>query len=169
MEGRRLIIQMVVGGKTQYLTKVQGMPKEVEQKLERRIRRFLWADKRAYSYLNIGKDRALWAYFADAVIAKHAVEYNAGHEEFTRMNIFLQNFRTNTEKLPDDLRRILKAGKDHGVRREGLTFKRETLRDMPIWLHRGIDTKTSSAHINQNESPPFGCDQRIMSFELTSR
>ncbi|KAF9005848.1 hypothetical protein BDZ89DRAFT_898916, partial [Hymenopellis radicata] len=42
MEGRRLIIQMVVGGKTQYLTKVQGMPKEVEQKLERRIRRFLW-------------------------------------------------------------------------------------------------------------------------------
>ncbi|KAF9030589.1 hypothetical protein BDZ89DRAFT_898035, partial [Hymenopellis radicata] len=42
MEGHRLIIQMVVGGKTQYLTKVQGMPKEVEQKLERRIRRFLW-------------------------------------------------------------------------------------------------------------------------------
>lgn len=26
MEGRRLIIQMVVGGMTQYLTQVQGMP-----------------------------------------------------------------------------------------------------------------------------------------------
>ncbi|KAF9030590.1 hypothetical protein BDZ89DRAFT_1243555, partial [Hymenopellis radicata] len=104
------------------------------------------------SYLNIGKDRALWAYFADAIIAKHAVEDNAGREEYTRMNIFLQNFSTNTKKIPSDLRRMLKVGKDHGVRREGLAFKRETLRDMPIWLHRGINTRESSTHINQRES-----------------
>ncbi|KAJ3755193.1 hypothetical protein EV360DRAFT_18365, partial [Lentinula raphanica] len=45
MEGRRLIISMVVGGMTQYLTKVQGMPPEVEEKLEKRIRRFLWDEK----------------------------------------------------------------------------------------------------------------------------
>ncbi|KAJ7235978.1 hypothetical protein C8J57DRAFT_1088557, partial [Mycena rebaudengoi] len=36
---------MVVGGMTQYLTKVQGMPKEVEEKLEKRIRSFMWAEK----------------------------------------------------------------------------------------------------------------------------
>ncbi|KAJ7676735.1 hypothetical protein DFH06DRAFT_976818, partial [Mycena polygramma] len=36
---------MVVGGMTQYLAKVQGMPAEVEKKLERRIRAFLWDDK----------------------------------------------------------------------------------------------------------------------------
>ncbi|KAJ7026423.1 hypothetical protein C8F04DRAFT_966374 [Mycena alexandri] len=36
---------MVVGGMTQYLTKVQGMPKEVEERLEKRIRHFLWAEK----------------------------------------------------------------------------------------------------------------------------
>ncbi|KAJ7242265.1 hypothetical protein C8J57DRAFT_1084486, partial [Mycena rebaudengoi] len=36
---------MVVGGMTQYLAKVQGMPTEVERKLERRIRKFLWAEK----------------------------------------------------------------------------------------------------------------------------
>jgi hypothetical protein len=45
MEGRRLIVLMVVGGMTQYLTKVQGMPKEVEDRLEKRIRNFMWAEK----------------------------------------------------------------------------------------------------------------------------
>ncbi|KAJ7260295.1 hypothetical protein C8J57DRAFT_1068632, partial [Mycena rebaudengoi] len=36
---------MVVGGMTQYLAKVQGMPTEVEAKLEKRIRKFLWGEK----------------------------------------------------------------------------------------------------------------------------
>jgi hypothetical protein len=45
MEGRRLIVLMVVGGMTQYLATVQGMPKEVEKRLEKRVRKFLWAEK----------------------------------------------------------------------------------------------------------------------------
>ena len=45
MEGRRLIILMVVGGMTQYLTKVQGMLPEIEHRIDRRIRKFLWAEK----------------------------------------------------------------------------------------------------------------------------
>ena len=45
MEGRRLIILMVIGAMTQYFAKVQGMPKIVEQKLEKRIRHFFWAEK----------------------------------------------------------------------------------------------------------------------------
>jgi hypothetical protein len=45
MEGRWLILMMVVGGMTQYLVTVQGMPEEVEECLDRRIRSFLWADK----------------------------------------------------------------------------------------------------------------------------
>ncbi|KAJ7200070.1 hypothetical protein B0H12DRAFT_986191, partial [Mycena haematopus] len=45
MEGRRLIILMVIGGMTQYLATVQGMPKEIEKKLEKRVRNFLWAEK----------------------------------------------------------------------------------------------------------------------------
>jgi exonuclease III len=53
MEGRRLIILMVVGGMTQYLTKVQGMPKAVEERLEKRIRNFLWAEK---SQVTINKE-----------------------------------------------------------------------------------------------------------------
>jgi hypothetical protein len=45
MEGRCLIILMVVGGMTQYLATVQRMPKEVEAQLEKRVRKFLWAEK----------------------------------------------------------------------------------------------------------------------------
>jgi hypothetical protein len=41
MEGRWLILMMVVGGMTQYLATVQGMPDEVEEHLDRRIRSFL--------------------------------------------------------------------------------------------------------------------------------
>jgi len=42
LEGRRLIAQMQVAGVTQYLTKVQGMPKEVESELNKQVRKFMW-------------------------------------------------------------------------------------------------------------------------------
>ena len=45
MEGRKLIVQMFVGGMTQYKTKVQGMPEKVKERLIKRIRKFMWADK----------------------------------------------------------------------------------------------------------------------------
>ncbi|KDQ62216.1 hypothetical protein JAAARDRAFT_122432, partial [Jaapia argillacea MUCL 33604] len=45
MEGRCLIIQMVIGGMTQYLTQVQGMPAPVEDCLVKRTRKFMWGDK----------------------------------------------------------------------------------------------------------------------------
>ncbi|KAF8079076.1 hypothetical protein FPV67DRAFT_1389873, partial [Lyophyllum atratum] len=45
LEGRKLIVQMMVGGMTQYLTQVQGMPKGVEKRLKKVIRRFVWNEK----------------------------------------------------------------------------------------------------------------------------
>src|ERR1700722_1930418 len=42
IEGRRLIVQMVVAGMTQFLTKVQGMPQDIEKGLTKRIRKFMW-------------------------------------------------------------------------------------------------------------------------------
>jgi hypothetical protein len=42
LEGRRLIIQIQVAGVTQYLTKVQGVPKDVENDLSTEIRKFMW-------------------------------------------------------------------------------------------------------------------------------
>ncbi|KAJ3892877.1 hypothetical protein GG344DRAFT_27850, partial [Lentinula edodes] len=45
MEGRRHVIQMIVGGMTQYLTVVQGMPKSIEKRLAKRIKIFMWSEK----------------------------------------------------------------------------------------------------------------------------
>ena len=43
-DGKRLIINMVVGGLTQYLTSVQGMSAEVEKLIQKKITKFLWDD-----------------------------------------------------------------------------------------------------------------------------
>lgn len=43
MEGRRLIVQMVITGMTQYLTQIQGMLARIEKLLTRRVITFMWA------------------------------------------------------------------------------------------------------------------------------
>ncbi|KAJ3979083.1 hypothetical protein F5890DRAFT_1393233, partial [Lentinula detonsa] len=45
MEGRRHIVQMIVGGMTQYLTTVQNMLKSIETRLEKRINTFMWKER----------------------------------------------------------------------------------------------------------------------------
>ena len=42
-EGRRLITQMIIGGMTQYLAKVQGMPESALKTLKKLIRNFAWS------------------------------------------------------------------------------------------------------------------------------
>ncbi|KAJ3817209.1 RNase H-domain-containing protein [Lentinula raphanica] len=152
MEGRRLIISMVIGGMTQYLTKVQGMPTEVEEKLEKRIRRFLWDEK---THVRVNKEtilapiemggpimitcRAEWAYVADALIAKHVPNNEATIDERIKINIFLQSWHTQKKDLPDDLKKMLNIAKKHTLRLEGLAFSRSIIREMPIWLHKEIE------------------------------
>jgi hypothetical protein len=41
-DGKHLIISMVIGGQTQYLTRVQGMSTEIETIISRKITKFLW-------------------------------------------------------------------------------------------------------------------------------
>ena len=42
LTGRKLIIQAVIGGRTQFLTKAQGMPTEVEKALNKMAKDFIW-------------------------------------------------------------------------------------------------------------------------------
>ncbi|KAH9180213.1 hypothetical protein EDB89DRAFT_1840399, partial [Lactarius sanguifluus] len=42
MYGKRLIVQAVIGGHTQFLTMAQGMPKHIEEALTNMIRDFIW-------------------------------------------------------------------------------------------------------------------------------
>lgn len=49
---RRLVVNMFAGGITQYLTTVQGMPKEVETKVQKMINTLVWDGKKASVNLN---------------------------------------------------------------------------------------------------------------------
>ncbi|KAI0038393.1 hypothetical protein FA95DRAFT_1471615, partial [Auriscalpium vulgare] len=42
--GKRHVVQMVVGGMSQYLTRVQGMPRHIETAIVKEIRAFMWPD-----------------------------------------------------------------------------------------------------------------------------
>jgi len=46
LDGKRLITQMIAGGKTQFLAKAQGMPKNIERALIKIIRNFIWDNAR---------------------------------------------------------------------------------------------------------------------------
>lgn len=46
MKGKKHIVQMIVGGMTQYQTKAQGMPTEIEKKLNGMIKDFVWDNKK---------------------------------------------------------------------------------------------------------------------------
>jgi exonuclease III len=45
LDGKRLIVQAIVGGRTQFLAKAQGMPKHIREALTKEIRNFIWEDE----------------------------------------------------------------------------------------------------------------------------
>jgi len=44
MAGRKIIVQTIAGGHTQFLTKAQGMPVTIEKALVKMIRDFMWEE-----------------------------------------------------------------------------------------------------------------------------
>lgn len=44
MAGRKIIVQAVVGGHTQFLTKAQGMPAKIEKGFTKMIQDFMWEE-----------------------------------------------------------------------------------------------------------------------------
>ena len=44
LKGKRLLAQIIIGGRTQFLTKAQGMPKQVTDTLIKLTRTFIWGD-----------------------------------------------------------------------------------------------------------------------------
>ena len=47
LEGKRLIVQMIAGGKTQFLARAQGMPETIQDEIHRTITEFVWGKERA--------------------------------------------------------------------------------------------------------------------------
>ena len=47
LEGKRHVVQMIAGGKTQFLARAQGMPREIEDEIRKSITEFVWGKKTA--------------------------------------------------------------------------------------------------------------------------
>lgn len=99
------------------------------------------------SYLNLGPDRALWAFVADATMAAKTPISENNVNEKVRMNPLLQSWKTSTgngKNISPDIRNLISTSETLKVRPEGLAFSREILRQMPIWYHREADKKIRS-------------------------
>ncbi|KAG9220267.1 hypothetical protein CCMSSC00406_0006332 [Pleurotus cornucopiae] len=85
LEGRKLITQFVVGGRTQYLTQVQGMPTSIEELLQKQIRTFVWGEKKTPV-----KEETLYA--PRAVGGKGLLDIRARNEaiEIMKLKSYLQ-------------------------------------------------------------------------------
>jgi len=51
LEGKRHIVQMIAGGKTQFLTRAQGMPRKIQDEIQKMINEFVW--EKMVSSMNI--------------------------------------------------------------------------------------------------------------------
>ncbi|KAJ3773360.1 hypothetical protein FB446DRAFT_837179, partial [Lentinula raphanica] len=87
------------------------------------------------SYLDLSENRATWAYVADALIAQNIPNKYHNIEETSKINIFLQSWKTQASKLPKDLKDMIGVAKKYGARLEGLTFSQEIIKGMPAWYH----------------------------------
>ncbi|KAJ7726422.1 hypothetical protein B0H14DRAFT_2171849, partial [Mycena olivaceomarginata] len=94
------------------------------------------------SYLDLGPDRALWAYTADATFAARAPKSQKGVHKSVRLNPLTQSWKTSsgpTTDIKPELKSLLDTAKTFQVRPEGLAFSRKILRKMPMWYHREAD------------------------------
>ncbi|KAF8160577.1 hypothetical protein K438DRAFT_1479563, partial [Mycena galopus ATCC 62051] len=94
------------------------------------------------SYLELGPDRALWGYVADAIFAAKVPGSQENVDEKVRINPFLQSWKTSSganSKVKPELKSLLDTARSFQVRPEGLAFSKEIIRQMPIFFHREAD------------------------------
>ncbi len=143
-EGKRLIVNMVVGGLTQYLTTVQGMSARVERSIQRRITKFLWDDgqpridavtldvvarneaiqiMKLKAYMSPSASRPKWALIADSLIHRNIPRAQNIPEGPARNNVMLQSWTAklkNHTTLPPLIKEYT-AGSDEIQRTAGNT------------------------------------------------
>ena len=95
------------------------------------------------TYLNLGEDRATWAYFADAIIATDIPPAQRVDEDpESRIMPVLQNWHTRTRKstLPEDLKSMLKLAREYNVQVATENPTKQACGEMPLWYHAKAST-----------------------------
>ncbi|KAI9056758.1 hypothetical protein FKP32DRAFT_1585217, partial [Trametes sanguinea] len=90
------------------------------------------------SYLNFEK-RPPWALLADDLFARTVPAKCIPADARLRVNTFLQHWQPSKNRLPHELKSMLKVARKYGLRLEGRAFSRDILRNMPMWDHIEAD------------------------------
>ncbi|KAF8219377.1 hypothetical protein L208DRAFT_1188476, partial [Tricholoma matsutake] len=91
-------------------------------------------------YLNFGPSRALWAYYADAIMILNIPKTEKNIRNETQRNIFLQTWKTYTGNHPNnqnpiEIKNMLETTKKYGTQLEVLMTTKDITRQLPIWYH----------------------------------
>ena len=106
------------------------------------------------SYLNLEPSQALWADYADAILAMNTPKTEKNVKPEMWKNIFLQTWKSYTgshwnNKNPTDLKNLIDTAKKFGLQMEVHTTDIETARLVPIWIHAQADRKNRQIALSQ--------------------
>lgn len=172
--GRKLIVGLEVGSRTQYLARVQSRPGSVQDKIMSMVKDFIWKGNKhprigietlqkpvekggldlldvearneaielmwLKEYLQLNDDRPKWAFLADRLLAKAVTGAGRNTVPMARFNAFLQTWKVSTHpaaKLPEQLKKMVKAAAKYGVRVEVANPDEGLKLAMPSWYHIG--------------------------------
>jgi exonuclease III len=182
IEGRKIITQWIVGGKTQYLTVAQGMPKEIERQLTKKIKEFTWdnngkptigqdilcapIEHGGKAMLNLeARNEAIELNWLKELIKQSDpwtyfanallakhAKLNPKIDSTAQHNYFLQSWEFKQKNLPLALQRIMKIKKKFNTQIEALAFPQEVKNNMPIWFH--IAASTNLNQLNNHYYSP---------------
>jgi hypothetical protein len=145
LEGKRLVVGMVVGGYTQYLTRVQGMPKGVETLFTKKICHFMYGSDKVplvglpvlHENIGDGGRKVL-----DVAVRNHAIELMKVKSYQTldaSRPKWESKFVGKNSMLPAYLCHMLKTAKLFNVSLNPVALEANLKRQMPIWYHLGLN------------------------------
>ncbi|KAF9791076.1 hypothetical protein BJ322DRAFT_999121, partial [Thelephora terrestris] len=94
------------------------------------------------AYLNLGEDRATWAYFADAIIGMDIPpSQSIDVDPESRVTPFIQSWTTRVRgsTLPEDLKNMLQTAREFNVQLAATNPSKKVKGDLPIWYHAKSD------------------------------
>ncbi|TFK88635.1 hypothetical protein K466DRAFT_613128, partial [Polyporus arcularius HHB13444] len=93
------------------------------------------------TYLTFSKERPLWAFLVDDLLANHVPKECRPKLLKLRVNPFMQKWKPKSRGLPAELQGLMKVARKYGVRMEGLAFSKDIQSAIPMWDHIYADQK----------------------------
>lgn len=89
------------------------------------------------NFLGLTGTRPKWALILEDAMREKVLMMYKNVNKHVLANVFVQTWDTNKVALPNDMKRMIKLAKEHGLMADGLAITNEVLREQPIWLHQG--------------------------------